>query len=399
MLNQTIPLHVEIVSSFIWAGLIPGAMVAAYLLTDRTPQRQAYAFLAFALAMLMLSLAKHFYFFHEVFFYEHPPLIILFFIVMAPIEFMIGPAILLYTLVLTRGAISKANYWHLAWAGLFFLMYIPLMYMTPKELAAILYSVQETDKDSLWGPVLRLAHWMQCLVYVLWSLKLLQEHRQSVHLFFSNVKGRQLTWLQNFIHSLIDFIYFYVIIIVGGYLVQERIGIGHTTISSFGILFLIYFLSIKGVAQQRVFSRRDAHIANHLNGKRKRKFEDSNLREDEFQRYWQKLEKMMSKERPYLEHTLTLVSLAKQMKIATPVKLAEVIYRKTGEDFFSFINRYRVQHVIHLLNKQSSLTVIDMAFDAGFASKKAFYKAFTKITDLTPKEYRKILPDNRNSLV
>ncbi|MCP4410973.1 MAG: AraC family transcriptional regulator [Gammaproteobacteria bacterium] len=58
---------------------------------------------------------------------------------------------------------------------------------------------------------------------------------------------------------------------------------------------------------------------------------------------------------------------------------------------FDSINKYRVKetHRILVSNDSKYLSILDIAFAAGFNSKSGFYSAFGKHVGKTPGEYRK----------
>jgi len=53
------------------------------------------------------------------------------------------------------------------------------------------------------------------------------------------------------------------------------------------------------------------------------------------------------------------------------------------------VNGYRVDYVISALKEgdHRAVTLLGIAFDAGFPSKSTFYRAFKQLTNHTPSEY------------
>lgn len=58
-----------------------------------------------------------------------------------------------------------------------------------------------------------------------------------------------------------------------------------------------------------------------------------------------------------------------------------------GMGFTSYITHKRIHFAIHLL-QSSEKTVLEIALECGFNNTASFYKAFKKITNLNPKDYR-----------
>jgi len=105
-----------------------------------------------------------------------------------------------------------------------------------------------------------------------------------------------------------------------------------------------------------------------------------------------KIKEFMQRENPYLDPSLTLQKLAKQMQV--PAKeLSILINHKMGQHFFDFINRYRVNAAAKLLEttEKPKPTVLEILYKVGFNSKSSFNTAFKNQFGLTPTQYRKSL--------
>jgi AraC-like DNA-binding protein len=100
------------------------------------------------------------------------------------------------------------------------------------------------------------------------------------------------------------------------------------------------------------------------------------------------LEKMQA-EKPYLDPELNLPSLARQMDLSVH-EMSELINLGFGENFAQFVNRHRLEESKRLLlsEKHAHLSMVGIAFEAGFNSKTAFNTAFKKMVGVSPTEYR-----------
>lgn len=105
-----------------------------------------------------------------------------------------------------------------------------------------------------------------------------------------------------------------------------------------------------------------------------------------------KLVGYMTEKRPYLDPELSLSTLAKDLKI-TRGQLSQLINDGIGENFYDFINKYRVEEVKKLMvdPEMANFNLLGIAFEAGFKSKSTFNLIFKRFTGLTPTEYRKNL--------
>ncbi len=101
-----------------------------------------------------------------------------------------------------------------------------------------------------------------------------------------------------------------------------------------------------------------------------------------------KLESIMQDEKIFCDEDLTLKRLADNLDV-TSHQLSEFLNVKIGKSFKAFVNGYRVNEVLSLLESGKSMNILNIAFSSGFNSKTAFYKAFIEETGVTPTEYRK----------
>ena len=100
----------------------------------------------------------------------------------------------------------------------------------------------------------------------------------------------------------------------------------------------------------------------------------------------------MVDKKPYLNAELTLSDLAKDLDISRS-QLSQLINDGIGENFYDFVNKYRVDEVKRLMTdpQAENYNLLGIALEAGFKSKSTFNLVFKRFTGLTPTEYRKNL--------
>ncbi len=155
-------------------------------------------------------------------------------------------------------------------------------------------------------------------------------------------------------------------------------------------LYLLGFRSLKQPEMKQVDPVKEDDVPPvHQPGESYRK---SGLSDELAGEYLQILVKMMDSEKPYLNNKLKLSDLAESLSISTH-NLSEVINKKLNQNFYDFINKYRVEEVKRLIesDKDTAFSILGLGFDAGFSSKSAFYTSFKKATGLTPAQYRENL--------
>lgn len=105
-----------------------------------------------------------------------------------------------------------------------------------------------------------------------------------------------------------------------------------------------------------------------------------------------KLKRYMVEEKPFLNPSLTIQDLSKDLKI--PVRdLSVLINHKLEQHFYDFVNTYRIENAMDILRDvtKSKVTVLEILYEVGFNSKSSFNTAFKKHTGNTPTAYRKRL--------
>jgi AraC-like DNA-binding protein len=104
-----------------------------------------------------------------------------------------------------------------------------------------------------------------------------------------------------------------------------------------------------------------------------------------------RIQDLLTKEEFYVNTDLTVSTLASRLKV--PAYMASrAINQYFNKSFSELIVEYRIRKAEQLLaaDSQKSLTIETIAFESGFNTLSAFYKAFKKINHITPSQYREI---------
>lgn len=100
------------------------------------------------------------------------------------------------------------------------------------------------------------------------------------------------------------------------------------------------------------------------------------------------LKKAMEQDRLYLDPELNLALLARHTGLPQKT-ISLVLNQHLQKSFNEFVNGYRVEafkeHARQL--RQDNMTILAMAFDAGFNSQATFQRAFRTHTGMSPREY------------
>lgn len=105
-----------------------------------------------------------------------------------------------------------------------------------------------------------------------------------------------------------------------------------------------------------------------------------------------RLKEVVARGRLYEDAELTLATLAEKLKVP-PHDLSRLINIGLEKNFSDFINEFRVREVVRKMQgpDYDQLTLLGIAYDAGFNSKTTFNRVFKEMTGKTPTEYKNSL--------
>ncbi len=249
-----------------------------------------------------------------------------------------------------------------------------------------------------------LFHWLIILqgsLYMFITLRALHRYSRDIKAVFSSTEKVRLDWLTYITYMALAVIVIFFIenlFLVGGVNLT-----GNFTLSSVLVAVYVYAIGYLGLFKSEVFTLPEiaaslsrlpeltapAARETNISAGGQEKYEKSGLSTEKANEYKKRLLNLMEKEAPYLEEDLTLGSLADRLSIS-PHNLSEVINTGLGQNFFDFVNHYRVEKAKNDLVDQEKqhLKILAVAYEAGFNSKSSFYAIFKKHTGLTPAEYR-----------
>ena len=104
---------------------------------------------------------------------------------------------------------------------------------------------------------------------------------------------------------------------------------------------------------------------------------------------FQKISDFVTGKRRYLDPSLSLNQLAKELTISAR-EISRLVNLCTQRNFSDFINHFRVLHVCHELKLPSNAKrkLLDILLSSGFNSKSSFNAIFKKEMKMTPTQYR-----------
>lgn len=307
--------------------------------------------------------------------------------------FLHGPFLFTYikSLTNTEYKFAKRTIWHLS-PFIAFNVYL-ILFFSAETILNNACSLHGGTKLDLPLPYIIFLILMALSVplYILWSIRILQKHKEIISDNFSDIEKRTLSWLKNLI-SILGIVWVFLVSIFYTHhvllLFSDSFCVNglFMTLSAF-IIMIGYF----GLNQPAIFISQTTSTAVDI-VKDEKPYSGSRLKDGDIQQYLIILEEYMKTKKPYLQNQLSLHQLAADVNIL-PHHLSRIINEHHKQNFLDFINQYRVnEFILRLSDSQfKSFSLLAIAFDCGFNSKTTFNRYFKKITDLTPSEYKKRL--------
>lgn len=223
--------------------------------------------------------------------------------------------------------------------------------------------------------------------YAMWGVITLVRYQKSLSAQYSYTEKITLNWLKWLVISImVLFIGLFLLIRFGRTAMgpDDLFNIVGAVLS--GYIFLIGYL---GIRQGTVLTGIEKDTPPEPAGGTV-SYRNSGLDEQAVGEIYLLLIDHMETQHPYLSDDLSLSVLAAQLKVS-PNHLSQVINQRSGSNFFTFVNAYRVQAVkVKLLDPAfAHLSILGIAFECGFKSKSAFNRIFKEQVGASPLEYQK----------
>jgi AraC-like DNA-binding protein len=296
-------------------------------------------------------------------------------------RFLSAPA--LYLSVLFFTSVTKKNEAGILWHFVLFLAAVLLL--SPHMLTGENFRFSNQLTAEIAFAFFRAALPLQTILYWYWSYVKLRRHQQNIKQIASSTEEVDLSWLKYFLLVLAAVVLLWLNLAVLNFAAL----FGFTPLL---YLLSIYFLAYFAMKQKEIYpfekpALKELEIVISSNTHIKTE-KQKRLTESQTKFLNEKLENLMQSEKVYLSNELSLPVLAQKMEISIH-ELSYLINDVHGENFFSFVNKYRIEEAKCLLlsDKYEKLNILGIAYQAGFNSKTTFNTAFKKSTGQSPSEY------------
>ncbi len=298
-----------------------------------------------------------------------------------------GPALWLYIQALTvpQFRFRAIHLLHLLPFVIFFILHgATFMFLPAAEKIVLVQS--EAFREGLMYPISVLAIGISTLSYNIWALLLIRRHRQRLMQSHSRLEGLDLEWLKILTIASLCLYVVNVLLFNLNNLFFFASYIELTLIAYIFAAVYVFVLGYFGLRQANVFTN---HAQEAPDSETPALSPAAAAKGPEAE-FLQKLLGFMEQGQPYLDPDITLGKLSSQLKVR-PEQLSETINAQLGQNFFDFVNRYRIEEfkIQCLKGANRHLSILGLAYECGFNSKAAFYRAFKKFEKSSPNEYLK----------
>ncbi len=293
-------------------------------------------------------------------------------------SWLLFPLFFIYTQKVSIFSNQKPTYWVLLPGILSFSAQLFLFFLPYQTKVAI---CENPIHDIIFTYVGIIYSW--CIA--IWNLRLVKEHKIEVRNTFSQVQKKELHWIHLFlIYSLLVSLLIHILYLISPHNYYFKI--------LFSILDLvtIYWISYYGVSQRNVISPLDKdEIDSTLEEKESNKAPTKPIPSEYMQVLIKQIDEYLVSSACYTQTHLTIVDVAKSIHVH-PKRISRAINTMRKQNFNTYINHFRIKKAISLLksNVSSELSVEGIGNEVGFHSKSSFYRAFKKVTGITPTEYK-----------
>ena len=317
---------------------------------------------------------------------------------------LMGPVIYFYLRSLFQPSLKfHSKDWLHFLPGIFYLLWCVVVFVTDRLVMKRYYlmnGVQDPDFDD-WYIATGL---ISLLIYLVLCIRYYRRYKQFILQEASFADSIMFKWVRNFLISF--FIYFLMNLI---FHIIPLFGVEVDYVDSwwyyllFAILF--YYIAINGYSnsietrmrfgmellsykKQKLFAASQSQQENFFEDVPFEEVQPTPKEVTDLDLWKTKVIDAVVTQKAYANPELTLTDLAKQLQTNSSF-LSKVINTGFEQNFNDFINYYRVEEVKQKLQLEAAgqVTIMSIAYDAGFNSKATFNRAFKKFTGKNPKDF------------
>jgi len=220
------------------------------------------------------------------------------------------------------------------------------------------------------------------IIYTLLAFSVLKKYKKIIAENFSSTTKKNLNWMTFVLLGFSAKIISDIVCSLDSRF-SDNEAIVTLTISRIVLYLFINIMIFKGFKYKNIFAGID--VDDDQNSKK------VSLSGSAMEKYSKILTEFMETEKPYLIPELSLSQLSE--KVSIPQRsLSEVLNDGIGQNFYEFINEYRIKESVTLLTDSAHYdkNILEILYSVGFNSKSSFNKSFKKNTGFTPVQFREL---------
>lgn len=229
------------------------------------------------------------------------------------------------------------------------------------------------------------------IAYIIYTMIILKKYYNKIQNYYSDLERMSLDWLIKITALSFIVLTFWCITFWFshlGIIPKSPVSIAINII----MLIIIVFITAYHLINQPEIFRKNIemeHVIENPDNSSSEKYARQSIDVSMQDEYLARLNLFMETQKPYLDENITIKDLAENIGIP-PHHLSIVINNRLNKNFYTFINEYRINEAVSILDDpdNSDASIIAIAFRSGFNSKSTFNSVFKKITGQTPSEYR-----------
>ncbi len=360
---MTIELNIENICNFI--SIVIGAYSGIYLILNKFGNRKANLFLGCFLFLISLSIFEG-----EIEYRVNSGWFNIFFVPFLSVYLSIT-ILFYYSLVMTNRYKSEVKKYR--W------LFIPFVLEILFKCASFLLNQENKFLEIGTDLLLFLGYPFSLFIYVIILIQL-KKHNNNILTLFSSIENKQLNWLKHLIMVNIGFMIIWIVddslrFTIGDNLISESI----SGVSLFATFITVIWIGFAGTKQPQIFEPSVEITPPKEEGLLP--LEDENI--------FKEIKRKIESEKLFTNVNLSLKELASVLELRDK-ELSRIINQCYRDNFFHFINSYRVNYFKELMKdpENKKLSIVGLSVEAGFKSKSTFYTAFKKIEGNTPTTYK-----------
>ncbi|WP_179381211.1 helix-turn-helix domain-containing protein [Jannaschia marina] len=226
--------------------------------------------------------------------------------------------------------------------------------------------------------------------YIYLIVRRLLAYRVRLREVFASTENRELTWIWVLLACMAAYLCVNIALtasVVSGLFAEQTRDMWWPVVNSLALLGLFWALGVWGLRQRPGLTRHPVVATPEPDARQSRKYEKSALDDDRLRRIARKVEDAMAEDALYRDPNLSLWDLGKHIGV-TSHYVSQALNTHLNKSFFDLVNGWRIESAIEQLNTTDE-TILTIAYDVGFNSRSAFYKAFKRHTGKTPSDLRR----------